>query len=175
MQNAVNNYEIMGLSENLPWDTLGDRDFSCAVSGFGQVFMVTRFAARAEDFVGLWVKPRHPFTREIACVASISARVIAQKFERAGGFGMTELKGQLKHYVLYHDPAMFILHLFTWLFCSVRTLQGRLVRPKVPCVMWCKPNWLPHVRRHRVSHLKTTACFNAITCLPFWEFFIRVL
>lgn len=53
MQNAVNNYEIMGLSENLPWDTLGDRDFSCAVSGFGQVFMVTRFAARAEDFVGL--------------------------------------------------------------------------------------------------------------------------
>ena len=64
MRKAENNYGIMGLSENLRWDTLGDGDFSCAVSGFdmdilaiihgfGQVFMVTRFAARAEDFVGL--------------------------------------------------------------------------------------------------------------------------
>ena len=54
----------MGLSENLRWNTLGDGDFSCAVSGFGmdilaiihgfgQVFMVSRFAPRAEDFVGL--------------------------------------------------------------------------------------------------------------------------
>ena len=112
MQNAVNNYEIMGLSENLPWDTLGDRDFSCAVSGFGQVFMVTRFASRAEDFVGLRVTPRHPFTREIACVASVSARVIAQKFERAGGFGMTGLKGQLKHYVtLIILPCSFYISL----------------------------------------------------------------
>ena len=112
MQNAVNNYEIMGLSENLPWDTLGDRDFSCAVSGFGQVFMVTRFAARAEDFFGLRMTPRHPLTRKIACVASVSARVIAQKFERAGGFGMTGLKGQLKHYVtLIILPCSFYISL----------------------------------------------------------------
>ena len=81
------------------------------------------------------------------------------------------IEGSIKTLCNSHNTAMFILYLFTWLFCSVRTLQGRLVRPKVPCVVWCKPNWLPHVRRHRVSHLKTTACFNAITCLPFWEFF----
>ena len=113
MRNAENNYGVMGLSENLRWDTLGDGDFSCAVSGFGQVFLVTHFAARAKDFVGLRVTPRLPVTLEIACVASVSARVIAQKLERAGGFGMTGLKGQSKHYLLYHNPAMFILYLFT--------------------------------------------------------------
>ena len=113
MRNAENNYWVMGLSENLRWDTLGDGDFSCAVSGFGQVFLVTRFATRAKDFVGLRVTPRHPVTLEIACVASVSARVIAQKLDRAGGFGMTGLKGQSKHYLLYHNPAMFILYLFT--------------------------------------------------------------
>ena len=112
MRNAENNYGIMGLSENLRWDTLSDRDFSCAVSGFGQVFLVTCFAARAEDFVGPRVTPRHPVTREIACVASVSARVIAQKLERAGGFGMTGLKGQLKHYVtLIILPCSFYISL----------------------------------------------------------------
>ena len=95
MRNAENNNGIMGLSENLRWDTLGDGDFSCAVSGFGVdiLAVIHGFAARAEDFVGLRVTPRHPVTREITCVASVSARVIAQKFERAGGFGMTGLKG----------------------------------------------------------------------------------
>ena len=85
------------------------------------------------------------------------------------------IEGSIKTLCNSHNPAMFILYLFTWLFCSVRTLQGRLVRPKVPCVVWCKPNWLPHARQYLVSHLKTTACFNAITCLPFWEIFIRVM
>lgn len=141
-------------------------------------------------FVGLWITPRHPVTREIACVARVSARGIARQLEREkekqSVFGrvvdwrtlldsLWKGEGQLKHYVLSHNPAMFILCLFTLLFCSVRTLRGRLVRPKVPCVVWCKPNWLPHVNRHRASHLKTTACFNAIACLPFWEFFIRVM
>lgn len=88
-------------------------DILAIIHGFGQVFMVTRFAARAKDFVGLRVTPRHSVTREITCVASVSVRVIAQKFERAGGFGMTGLKGQSKHYVLYHNPAMFIVYLFT--------------------------------------------------------------
>ena len=85
------------------------------------------------------------------------------------------IEGSIKTLCNSHNPAMFILYLFTWLFCSVRTLQGRLVQPKVPCVVWCKPNWLPHVRRHRVLHLKTTAFFNAITCLSFWEFFYTCL
>ena len=122
MWNAEN-YGIMELSENLRWDTLGDGHFSCAVSGFGmdilaiihgfgQVFMVTRFAALAKDFVGLRVTPRHPVTREITCVASVSARVIAQKFDRAGGFGMTGLKGQLKRYVtLIILPCSFYISL----------------------------------------------------------------
>ena len=81
MWNAEN-YGIMELSENLRWDTLGDGHFSCAVSGFGmdilaiihgfgQVFMVTRFAALAKDFVGLRVTPRHPVTREITCEKNI--------------------------------------------------------------------------------------------------------
>ena len=118
MWNAEN-YGIMELSENLRWDTLGDGHFSFAVSGFGmdilaiihgfgQVFMVTRFAALAKERVA----PRHPVTREITCVASVSARVIAQKFERVGGFGMTGLKGQLKRYVtLIILPCSFYISL----------------------------------------------------------------
>ena len=97
------------------------------------------------------------------------------KVRASGWFRDDGIEGSIKTLCNSHNPAMFILYLVTWLFCSVRTLQGRLVRPKVPCVVWCNANWLPHVRRHRVSHLKTTACFNAITCLPFWEFFVRVM
>ena len=123
MWNAEN-YGIMELSENLRWDTLGDGHFSCAVSGFGmdilaiihgfgQVFMVTRFAALAKDFVGLRVTPRHPVTREVTCVASVSARVIAQKVRASGWLWDDGIEGSIKTLCNSHNPAMFILYLFT--------------------------------------------------------------
>ena len=66
--------------------TLGARDFSSAVSGFCQVFIVTRFAAR--EF-GLWPKMCWPSanTENSRCTREKPLVPRVKEGQRAGGFG----------------------------------------------------------------------------------------